>query len=87
MYRLLKEAELIKPREEKNFPAGPEFVVKTKRTNQMWQTDATFLLEDGAALGKGFETCIDFYNSERPYYSLGHKTPDQAYFESLQKTA
>ena len=44
MYRLLKREGLIRPREEKTFPAGPEFTVKTRRPNQMWQTDATFLL-------------------------------------------
>jgi putative transposase len=44
VYRLLKRAGLIHPREEKTFPAGPEYTVKTKRPNQMWQTDATFLL-------------------------------------------
>ena len=44
VYRLLKKAGLIRLREEKTFPAGPEFAVKTKRPNQMWQTDATFLL-------------------------------------------
>jgi len=44
VYRLLKREGLIRPREEKTFPAGPEFWVKTKRPNQMWQTDATFLL-------------------------------------------
>ena len=44
VYRLLKREGLIRPREEKTFPAGPEFTVKTRRPNQMWQTDATFLL-------------------------------------------
>lgn len=37
-------AGLVKPRELKTFPAGPEYTVKTKRRNQMWQTDATYLL-------------------------------------------
>ena len=44
VYRLLKAEDLIKPREEKTFPAGPEYTVKTKRCNEMWQTDATLLL-------------------------------------------
>jgi len=44
VYRLLKAEGLIKPREEKTFPAGPEYTVKTKRCNEMWQTDATLLL-------------------------------------------
>jgi len=44
VYRILKRAGLVKPREVKTFPAGPEYTVKTKRPNQMWQTDATYLL-------------------------------------------
>jgi putative transposase len=44
VYRLLKQMHLIKPREVKTFPAGPEFTVKTRRPNQLWQTDATYLL-------------------------------------------
>ena len=41
VYRLLKRMGLVKPREVKTFPAGPEYTVKTRRPNQMWQTDAT----------------------------------------------
>jgi putative transposase len=44
VYRLLKLAGLIMPRQEKGFPAGSEYKVKTSRPNQMWQTDATYLL-------------------------------------------
>ena len=44
-------------------------------------------LEDGAALREGLRAWIDFYNSERPHSSLGHKTPDEAYFEGLSKAA
>jgi len=44
VYRLLKRAGLVKPREVKTFPAGPEYSVKTARPNQQWQTDATYLL-------------------------------------------
>ena len=44
VYRVLKRAGLITPREKKTFPASPEFRIKTTRPNEMWQTDATFLL-------------------------------------------
>ena len=44
VYRILKSEGLIKPLEVKTFPAGPEYRNKTKRPNQMWQTDATYLL-------------------------------------------
>ena len=44
VYRLLKRMGLVKLREVKTFPACPEYTVKTKRTNQMWQTDATYIL-------------------------------------------
>jgi len=44
VYRLLKAEDLIRPREERTFAAGPEFTVKTKYCNEMWQTDATLLL-------------------------------------------
>jgi putative transposase len=44
VYRILKRSGLVKPRERKTFPAGPEYRVKTKRVNEMWQTDASHLL-------------------------------------------
>jgi putative transposase len=44
VYRLLRQAGLIKPRDTRRFAAGAEYRVKTQRPNQMWQTDATYLL-------------------------------------------
>jgi len=44
VYRILKRSGLIKPRIRKTFPAGPEYRVKTNRANEMWQTDASYLL-------------------------------------------
>ena len=44
VYRKLRKLGWIKPREVKTFPAGPEYKVKTRRPNQMWQTDASYLL-------------------------------------------
>ena len=43
VYRILKRNGLIKALEKKTFPAGPEYRVKTKRVNEMWQTDASYL--------------------------------------------
>ena len=47
VYRLLKSRGLIKPRVVKTFPASDEYSVKTKRPNQMWQVDATYLFVKG----------------------------------------
>jgi putative transposase len=43
VYRLLKLARWIKPRDSRRFPAGLEYRVKTKRPNQMWQPAAEAL--------------------------------------------
>ncbi|OGC94648.1 MAG: hypothetical protein A2W25_09495 [candidate division Zixibacteria bacterium RBG_16_53_22] len=44
MYRLLRQAGWINPKEPRQFTASSEYRVKTRRPNQMWQTDATYLL-------------------------------------------
>jgi putative transposase len=44
VYRVLKRNCLIRGSEKKTFPAGPEYKVKTKRVNEMWQTDASHLI-------------------------------------------
>lgn len=44
VYRLLKPEGLIHEVQQKTFPAGTEYRVKTSRPNQQWQTDATYLL-------------------------------------------
>ncbi len=43
VYRLLKQAGWIQPRQVRTFPAGSEYAIKTRRPNQQWQTDATYL--------------------------------------------
>jgi len=35
---------LVKPRDVRIFPAGPEYHTKTRRPNQQWQTDSTYIL-------------------------------------------
>ncbi|MBN1953120.1 MAG: DDE-type integrase/transposase/recombinase [Bacteroidales bacterium] len=47
VFRILKDRDLIKPRELKTFPASDEYSIKTKRPNEMWQTDATYMLIKG----------------------------------------
>ncbi len=44
VYRILKRNGLVRTSEKKTFPAGPEYKVKTKRVNEMWQTDASHLI-------------------------------------------
>jgi len=44
VYRLLRQAGWIKPKELRTFPASAEYHTRTRRVNQMWQTDATHLL-------------------------------------------
>jgi putative transposase len=47
VYRVLKQAGMVKPVERKTFPAGPEYKVKTRRINQQWQTDASYFKAQG----------------------------------------
>lgn len=44
VYRLLKRLNLVKPRDIRTFPAGPEYTFKTHRPNEQWQTDSTYIL-------------------------------------------
>jgi transposase InsO family protein len=44
VYRILKAEALIPDLEQKTFPAGPEYAIKTTAPNEQWQTDATYLL-------------------------------------------
>jgi len=42
VYRILKEAGLVKPPETKGFPAAKEYHTKTKGPNELWHTDASY---------------------------------------------
>ena len=44
VYRILKQGGWIHEVQQRTFPAGSEYQVKTTRPNQQWQTDATYLL-------------------------------------------
>jgi transposase InsO family protein len=43
VYRILKKKGWIKDKDKKTFPAGKEYLTKTSRPNEQWQTDATYL--------------------------------------------
>jgi RNA-directed DNA polymerase len=47
VYRVLKEAGLVKPPEVQGFPAEKEYKVKTTGTNQLWHTDASYFFVVG----------------------------------------
>lgn len=47
VYRILKEAGLIKPPETRGFPAGKEYQVKTQKPNELWHTDASYFFVVG----------------------------------------
>jgi putative transposase len=44
VYRLLKRMGLVKERDLRTFPAGPEYHTKTLLPNQQWQTDSAYIL-------------------------------------------
>lgn len=47
VFRVLKSHGMIRSRDLKTFPAGPEYKYKPKEINEQWQTDATYLFIKG----------------------------------------
>lgn len=47
VFRVLKAKGLIRSRDLKTFPAGPEYKYKPRAINEQWQTDATYLFVKG----------------------------------------
>ena len=47
VYRVLREAGLVKPPETKGFPAGKEYHTKTRGPNELWHTDASYFFVVG----------------------------------------
>jgi putative transposase len=47
VYRILRQAGLLKPPEAQGFPAEKEYKVKTTMPNQLWHTDASYFFVAG----------------------------------------
>ena len=47
VYRILRQADLLKPPEAQGFPAEKEYKVKTTLPNQLWHTDASYFFVAG----------------------------------------
>jgi len=47
VYRILRQAGLLKPHEAQGFPAEKEYRVKTTLPNQLWHTDASYFFVAG----------------------------------------
>lgn len=43
VYRILKGKGWIKGKTDKTFPASKEYIIKTRKPDEQWQTDATYL--------------------------------------------
>lgn len=43
VYRILKKKGWIKGKTDKTFPASKEYMIKTRKPDEQWQTDATYL--------------------------------------------
>ncbi|MBN2543348.1 transposase [bacterium] len=69
VFRVLKRKDLISSRTVKTFPASSEYKVKTKRVNEQWQIDETYMFVKGwgfpSDLELGIKIYIDYYNQER----------------------
>jgi putative transposase len=47
VYRILRDVGLVKPPETRGFPASEEYHTKTRGTNELWHTDASYFFVVG----------------------------------------
>jgi len=74
VYRVLREAGLVKPPEVQGFPAEKEYKVKTTVTNQLWHTDASYFF----VVGWGYYYLITVLDDYSRMVLAGRVQPNMA---------
>ncbi|MBN2135699.1 MAG: DDE-type integrase/transposase/recombinase [Acidobacteria bacterium] len=83
VFRVLKRNGLIASRTVKTFPAGPEYKVKTKRVNEQWQIDATYMFVKG--WGWYYLICVlDDYSRKILAWKLQRSMDSNAFAEVVE---